>query len=78
MTGLSTLGHKIAPADFGAPDAFVNGLPCSAFYGQQYATSLPKFQGKTLPFAVCGYTPDQLRGAYGIDSGGTAATASRP
>ncbi len=70
VTGLSTLGHKTAPADFGAPDAFVNGLPCSAFYGQLYATSLPKLQGKTLPFAICGYTPDQLRGAYGIDSGG--------
>ena len=70
VTGLSTLGHKVKPADFGAPDAFVNGTPCSAFYGQQLAKSLPKFQGKTLPWAVCGYTPDQLRGAYGIDDSG--------
>jgi subtilase family serine protease len=68
VTGLSTLGHKVAPADFGAPDAFVNATPCSAFYGQQLAKNLPKFEGKTLPFAVCGYTPDQFRGAYGIDS----------
>jgi subtilase family serine protease len=70
VTGLSTLGHKTTPADFGAPAAFVNATPCSAFYGQQYATHLPKFEGKTLPFAVCGYTPDQLRGAYGIDNSG--------
>ena len=69
VTGLSTLGHEVTPADFGAPDAFVNGLPCSSYYGQQVAKSLPKFQGKTLPFAVCGYTPDQFRGAYGIDGG---------
>ena len=46
------------PADFGPPDAFVNGTPCSSYYGQQTARTLPKFQGKTLPFAVCGYTPD--------------------
>jgi len=70
VTGLSTLGHKVTPADFGAPDAYVNGLPCSAFYGQQAAKNLPKFQGKTLPFAVCGYTPDQFRGVYGVDSSG--------
>ena len=27
-------------------------------------------KGSTLPFAVCGYTPDQFRGAYGIDNAG--------
>ncbi|HVN61428.1 MAG TPA: S53 family peptidase [Gaiellaceae bacterium] len=70
VTGLSTLGHKVTPADFGPEDAFVNATPCSAFYGQQVARNLPKFQGKILPFAVCGYTPDQLRGAYGVDNSG--------
>ena len=34
------------------------------------ATNLPKFQGQTLPYAVCGYTPSQLRAAYGVGSGG--------
>jgi subtilase family serine protease len=67
VTGLSTLGHVTKPADLGAPDAFVNGTPCSDYYGQKVATTLPKFQGKTLPYAVCGYVPSQLRGAYGID-----------
>ena len=67
VSGLSPLGHEMAPADFGAPPAFVNGLPCSSYYGQQVAKSLPKFQGQTLPFAVCGYTPDQFRSVYGID-----------
>ncbi len=70
VTGLSTLGHATKPADFGAPDAFVNGTPCSDYYGQKVAKTLPKFQGKTLPYAVCGYVPSQLRGAYGVDKAG--------
>ena len=38
---------------------------------QQAATTLPKFNGKTLADATsCGYTPTQLRGAYGVDAGG--------
>src|SRR5581483_4112411 len=46
--------------------------PCSTWYGQQQATTLPNFQGKTLPYAPCGYTPAQLRGTYGVtDSGYT-------
>ncbi|HJX49363.1 MAG TPA: S53 family peptidase, partial [Gaiellaceae bacterium] len=67
VTGLSTLGHAVKPADFGAPDAFVNATPCSDYYGQQTARTLPRFQHQTLPYAVCGYTPDQLRGAYGVN-----------
>jgi subtilase family serine protease len=70
VTGLSTFGHTVKPADLGAPDAFVNGTPCSSYYGQQQAASLPKFNGATLPYAVCGYTPSQLRGAYGVDRSG--------
>ena len=31
VTGLSTLGHVMKPADFGAPAAFVNATPCSRF-----------------------------------------------
>jgi len=70
VTGLSTFGHTVQPADFGAPDAFVNATPCSKSYGDQTARTLPKFQHQTLPYAVCGYTPDQLRGAYGVDGFG--------
>ena len=70
VSGLSTLGHMTHPADFGAPDAFVNGTPCSDYYGQKDANSLPKFKGNTLPWAVCGYVPSQFRGTYGIDKSG--------
>jgi subtilase family serine protease len=68
VTGLSTAGHMVKPGDLGAPAGFVNGTPCSSYYGQQKATTLPKFNGSTLPFAPCGYIPSQLRGAYGVGS----------
>jgi subtilase family serine protease len=68
VSGLTTLGHRVAPSDFGAPDAFVPGLPCSNYYGELTAETLPKFDGKKLFWNVCGYTPTQLRGAYGVDT----------
>jgi subtilase family serine protease len=60
-------GHRV---QLGPPAGFVNAPPCSAYYGQKLATGLPKFDGQTLPYAVCGYTPSQLRGAYGLTSTG--------
>ncbi|WP_017936234.1 S53 family peptidase [Nocardioides sp. Iso805N] len=70
ITGLTPAGHTVQPQsqpqDLGAPAGFVNATPCSSYYGQKDATTLPKFQGKTLPYAVCGYTPKQLRGTYGV------------
>jgi subtilase family serine protease len=77
VTGLSTLGHAMKPADFGAPDAFVNATPCSDSYGQQTARTLPKFQHQTLPYAVCGYTPTQLRGAYDVSGLGNTQNLGR-
>lgn len=53
------------------PAGYVNGRPCSAYYGQltasvqaDYKTKLPTFGGKALPIAVCGYTGPQFRAAY--------------
>ncbi|HVM57470.1 MAG TPA: S53 family peptidase [Gaiellaceae bacterium] len=77
VTGLSTFGHAMKPADFGAEPAFVNATPCSDYYGQQTARTLPKFQNQTLPYAVCGYTPDQLRGAYGVGGRGNGDNLGR-
>jgi subtilase family serine protease len=70
VTGLTQFGHTITPSDLGHPAAFVNGTPCSSYYGQQKALNLPKFQNNPLPWAVCGYTPSQLRGAYGVTASG--------
>ena len=50
-----------------APAAFVNGRPCSAYWGQKVATTLPGAYGGKLPYAPCGYTPGQLQGAYGVN-----------
>ncbi len=68
VTGLDTLDHRAKPADLGPPPGFVNGTPCSAYYGQKVASTLPAFDGRTQPYAVCGYTPAQLRGADGDSS----------
>jgi len=50
-----------------APPAFVNGRPCSSYWGQKIATTLPGAYGGKLPYAPCGYTPGQLQGAYGVN-----------
>src|ERR1700712_671140 len=67
------------PAD-PPPPAFANGRPCSVSYGQLTAsvqadltTPLPKFDGKYLPIAVCGYTGPQFRAAYEGNSSLTGA-----
>lgn len=68
VAGLSTAAHVMKPRqaapDGTAPAAFVNGKPCSAYYGEQPATDQPAFDGRTLPYAPCGYVPSQLRSAY--------------
>jgi subtilase family serine protease len=50
-----------------APAAFVNGRPCSSYWDQKVASSLPGAYGSKQPFAPCGYTPGQLEGAYGVN-----------
>jgi len=73
VSGLDTTPSKVAPASKNAPPpaGFRNAAPCSVYYGQvkakyqaDYKTPLPKFQGKTLSYAPCGYTGPQLRAAY--------------
>jgi len=78
VTGLTPAGHLVQPqqsepADLGAPAGFVNATPCSAYYGQKMATDKPKFKGATLPYAVCGYTPNQLRSTYGVPTNKTGS-----
>jgi subtilase family serine protease len=51
---------------------FRNAPPCSAYWGQNLATSLPKFNGVTLPYAPCGYDATMLRSAYGLGDAFTA------
>src|SRR5215472_2237138 len=77
VMGLDSMPHTSAPlrsGPFPPPPGFRNPQPCSAYYGQKVAsteadgtTPLPQFDGQTLNYTVCGYTPPQLRGAYGLD-----------
>lgn len=69
VLGLATLGHRTSPA-FAPPSGFVNAAPCSSYYGEKTASNLPQFNGQTLPYAVCGYVPSQLRSVYGVTATG--------
>ncbi len=40
--------------------------PCASYYSQLIAISKPAAYGKHQPWALCGYTPRQVRGAYGV------------
>ena len=44
--------------------------PCSDYYGQARTSSFPPGFGHSLPYAVCGYLPAQLRSAYGLGNPG--------
>jgi subtilase family serine protease len=44
--------------------------PCGSYYGQSIAKAKPKAYGKNWPWAVCGYTPAQVRKAYGVTASG--------
>lgn len=49
--------------------AFVSASPCSTYWGQLPATGYTNPYGDgTLPYTPCGYTPQQVKGAYGLGS----------
>jgi subtilase family serine protease len=60
------------------PPAFVSAQPCSTYWAQKLATGFTNPYGSaTLPYAPCGYTPGQIKGAYGISGyDGTGQTVA--
>ena len=56
------------PLNLPAPQYGADNAQCSRYWGQQPATGLPAVNGATPPYTVCGYTPTQLRAAYGFDN----------
>jgi subtilase family serine protease len=67
VSGVDTTPMIVKPASQNPapPEAgFRNATPCSTYYGQKMATTLPQFDGHTLPYAPCGYTGTQFRSAY--------------
>jgi len=68
-SGAKTFG--VGPTVVPPADGFRNGRPCSAYYGEQVDTTDPAYGGgfgSPLPYAPCGYKPQQLRQAYGTQS----------
>jgi len=50
---------------------FLGPTPCSTYYGQARDKVDPPINGSAdNPYAVCGYVPSQLRGAYGVTATG--------
>jgi subtilase family serine protease len=64
--------------DTNAPPSagFRNSPPCSRYWAENVASTLPTYDGQTLPYAPCGYTPPQLREAYGADRAGADGTGT--
>jgi subtilase family serine protease len=59
-----------------ASDSSSASSTCSRYWGEKPATGMPEVDGRTPSLAPCGYTPTQLRQAYGLD-GPTATGAGQ-
>ena len=72
VTGLDTATHSMKPADTLPPPGpnYWVAPPCSRYYGQKTAVKEPSAYGAKQPWTVCGYTPRQIRGAYGVSQSG--------
>ena len=72
VAGLDTGSHLMRPADKLPPPGpnYWVASPTSDFYGQQIATNEPTAGGAHQPWNVTGYTPQQIRGAYGVAGSG--------
>jgi subtilase family serine protease len=75
INGLSTARQSARPMTTAAqlpppgPNFWVS-QPCGAYYNQKTALKKPKAYGKHQHWAVCGYTPRQVRSVYGVTSSG--------
>jgi subtilase family serine protease len=70
VSGLDTgdvARHQASP-----PPAYVNAPPCSSSWGESTQQDLPTAFGALQPNVPCGYTPQQVQGAYGV--GGAIAS----
>jgi subtilase family serine protease len=80
VTGLSTAPETMRPMNASAtglpppgPNFFV-ARPCNSYYAQKIAAAKPTAYGRHQPWALCGYTPRQVRSAYGVTSSGMTGT----
>lgn len=63
-----SLAHPAGTTGADAPPSpgYANAGPCSTYYGQVPATGTPAVDGAVQPYVPCGYTPAQVRSAYGL------------
>ena len=72
VIGLDQSGALVKPmSPPPPPPVFVNGKPCSTYWGEKTVAGTPTNDGTVLPaspatFAPCGYAGAQLQGAYGM------------
>jgi subtilase family serine protease len=76
VAGLDTATHHMTPAlstpgtlPPPGPNYWI-APPCSTYYGQKIASHEPSAYGAKQPWTNCGYTPRQIRGAYGASQSG--------
>lgn len=72
IQGLDTVAYKPTNTvadnpDATPPAAFLNARPCSTYWNETATKGLPAYKGKNLDVNTCGYTPTQIRDAYGFN-----------
>lgn len=70
VAGLDTAKSAIKPALPPPGPNYWVAPPCSKYFGQKIATNKPKAYGQHWSWTNCGYTPAQVRGAYGVTASG--------
>jgi subtilase family serine protease len=70
VTGLDTAPSQMMPQQPAPGPAGPAARICSHYYGQKVAKSEPPAGGAHRPWVLCGYRPQQLRGAYGVTASG--------
>jgi subtilase family serine protease len=69
-----TYKKAVNPDAVGRPAQSGPSFACSQWYAQHYGTGLPaRFGHARFPTVICGYTPQQLRAAYGYSSANAGA-----
>jgi subtilase family serine protease len=76
VTGLDNGSHRTKPLVTGdddtlpgPPSVVLRAGPCSTYHGQKPAGDKPPTYGHTGVWTNCGYTPQQIRSAYGLPAG---------
>jgi subtilase family serine protease len=64
----ATLAQPAATLPGPPPGVRYGVQPCSAYYGQKMATTLPKAYGQKWPYTICGYGAKQYESAFGLSS----------